>query len=110
MAKTFIPVIALVSILALPTIASANSNGPMTREQVRAELVQLQQAGNNRHHSDAHYPADVQAALQSVAAQQRVLSGYGGVYSGSAASGAPTVVSSDVSAQPAWDHSIYQGS
>jgi hypothetical protein len=70
MAKTFIPILALVSVLALPTMASASSNG-LTREQVRAELVQLQQAGNNRHHSDAHYPADVQAALESVAAQQR---------------------------------------
>ena len=71
MAKTFIPILALVSVLALPTLASASSNGPLTREQVRAELVQMQQAGNNRHHSDAHYPADVQAALESVAAQQR---------------------------------------
>ncbi|MGF6812106.1 hypothetical protein OKW30_007298 [Paraburkholderia sp. Clong3] len=102
MAKTFIPVIALVSVLALPTIASANSNGPLTREQVRAELVQLQQASNNRHHSDAHYPAGVQAALKSVAAQQQAFSGYGGVQSGSAASGAPT--------QWASDHSIYKGS
>ena len=101
MAKTFIPVIALVSMLALPTIASANSNGPLTREQVRAELVQLQQAGYDRTHGDAHYPTHLQDSLKSMAAQQ-ALSGHGGVRSGSAAAGAPT--------QWASDHSIYQGS
>ena len=106
MAKPFIPIIALVSVVALPTIASANTNGPLTREQVRAELVELQQAGHNRHHSDAHYPADVQAALKSVAAQQQALSGYGGVSSGSAASGAAIVAFG----QPSLDHSIYKGS
>ncbi|MBC8729591.1 DUF4148 domain-containing protein [Paraburkholderia sp. UCT2] len=101
MSKTFIPVIALVSVLALPTMASASSNGPLTREQVRAELVQLQQAGYDRNHGDAHYPTHLQGALKSVAAQQ-ALSGHGGVKSGSAASGAPTQVASD--------HSIYKGS
>ncbi|MGF6808372.1 hypothetical protein OKW30_003498 [Paraburkholderia sp. Clong3] len=113
MAKSFIPVLALVSVLALPTMASASSNGPLTREQVRAELVQLQQAGHNRHHSDAHYPADVQAALENVATQQRAQSGYGGVHSGSAVSGAPARLgstASGASSQPGWDHSIYKGS
>ncbi|MGF6807049.1 hypothetical protein OKW30_002175 [Paraburkholderia sp. Clong3] len=56
MAKTFISALVLVPILALPTIASASSNGPLTREQVRAELVQLHQAGYDRNHGDAHYP------------------------------------------------------
>ena len=106
MAKTFIPILALVSVLALPTMASASSNGPLTREQVRAELVQLHEAGYNRNHSDAHYPTHMQAVLSSVAAQQQTFSGHGGVHSGSAASGAPTVASS----QPGWDHSIYKGS
>ncbi|MGF6634767.1 DUF4148 domain-containing protein [Paraburkholderia sp. MM6662-R1] len=77
MAKILIPVIALVSVLALPTIASANSNGPLTREQVRAELAQLRQAGYDRNHGDAHYPTHLQGALKSVAAQQ-ALSGHGG--------------------------------
>ncbi|MBC8725199.1 type II secretory pathway pseudopilin PulG [Paraburkholderia sp. MM5496-R1] len=101
MAKAFIPVLALVSVLALPTVASAHNNGPLTREQVRAELVQLQQAGYGRNHGDAHYPAHIQATLASVAAQQQAPSGYGGVKSGSAASGAPT--------QWASDHSAYKG-
>ncbi|MGF6634766.1 DUF4148 domain-containing protein [Paraburkholderia sp. MM6662-R1] len=101
MAKTFIPVIALVSVLALPTMAFANTNGPLTREQVRAELVQLHEAGYNRNHSDAQYPTHLQGALKSVAAQQQVISGYGGVVK-SGASGAPTQVASD--------HSIYKGS
>ncbi|CAB3803093.1 hypothetical protein LMG28614_05741 [Paraburkholderia ultramafica] len=100
MAKTFIPILVLVSVLALPTMASANSNGPLTREQVRAELIQLHQAGYDRNHGDAHYPTHLQGALKSVAAQQ-VLSGYGGVVN-SGASGAPTQVASD--------HSIYKGS
>ena len=99
MAKAFIPVIALVSVLALPTMASASSNG-LTREQVRAELVQLHEAGYDRNHGDAHYPTHLQGALKSVTAQQ-VLSGYGGVVN-SGASGAPTQVASD--------HSIYKGS
>ncbi|TDY27125.1 uncharacterized protein DUF4148 [Paraburkholderia sp. BL6665CI2N2] len=100
MAKTFIPVIALVSVLALPTVAFANSNGPLTREQVRAELAQLRQAGYDRNHGDAHYPTHLQSVLKSVAAQQ-ALGGPGRMKSGSAASGAPTQVASE--------HSIYKG-
>ncbi|MBC8740602.1 DUF4148 domain-containing protein [Paraburkholderia sp. UCT31] len=113
MAKAFISALVLVPILALPTIASASSNGPLTREQVRAELVQLHQAGYDRNHGDAHYPTHLQTALESVGDQQQALSGYGGAYSGSAAFGAPTKPGSSgtaAPAQPGWDHSIYKGS
>jgi hypothetical protein len=45
MLKSLIPAVALASALAAPAVSFAQSNGPVTRAQVRAELVQLEQAG-----------------------------------------------------------------
>src|SRR5258707_800140 len=91
MLKSLIPAIALASALAAPAVAFAQSNGPVTRAQVRAELVQLEKAGwrpamgmgNN-----PDYPAGIQAAEAKVAAQNGA-TGVGGVVSGSSTSGAP---------------------
>jgi hypothetical protein len=44
--KTLVSAVVLASTLAAPVVSFAQrSNGPVTRAQVRAELVQLQKAG-----------------------------------------------------------------
>lgn len=72
--------------LAAPAFAFAQSNGPVTRAEVRADLVAVEQAGYQPAvASDATYPADIQAAEAKVAAYS-----YGGVQTGRSASGAST--------------------
>ncbi|HEY1999322.1 DUF4148 domain-containing protein [Paraburkholderia sp.] len=89
--KSLIKAVAIAAVLAAPIASFAQSNQPVTRAQVRAELVQLEKAGYNPASSnDATYPAQIQAAEARVAAQQgESSSGVGGVESGSSASGAP---------------------
>ncbi|MFM0646021.1 DUF4148 domain-containing protein [Paraburkholderia bryophila] len=80
--------------LATPVLSFAQSNAPVTRAEVRADLVRVEQAGYNPSTSDdATYPADIQAAEAKVAAQdpqQATQSSYGGVaQNGSSSSGRP---------------------
>ncbi|EIF34619.1 hypothetical protein BCh11DRAFT_02425 [Burkholderia sp. Ch1-1] len=69
--------------LATPVLSFAQSNAPVTRAEVRADLVRLEQAGYNPSLADdADYPAAIQAAEAKVAAQnapQTTQSSYGGV-------------------------------
>jgi Domain of unknown function (DUF4148) len=72
--------------LAAPALGFAQSNAPLTRADVRADLVRVEQAGYHPSTSDdATYPADIQAAEAKVAAQTDVPSSesaesaYGGV-------------------------------
>jgi len=97
-----------VSALTAPIISFAQQNGPITREQVRAELIQLRQAGYSGSSSDTTYPTDLQAALAKVADQNQAMaqaapqnSDYGTSSSGSSQSGAPQV--------PVDTTSIYKG-
>ncbi len=79
--------------IAAPAVSFAQSNGPLTRAQVRADLVRVEQAGYNpaRAH-DVDYPADIQAAEAKIAAQNNKQSATqdvgGATQTGSAASGA----------------------
>jgi hypothetical protein len=80
--------------LTAPVLSFAQSNGPLTRAEVRAELVRVEQAGYNPSlGNDIHYPADIQAAEAKVAAQdhqQNATQAYGGVAeNGTSSSGAP---------------------
>ncbi|TAM53246.1 MAG: DUF4148 domain-containing protein [Paraburkholderia sp.] len=82
------------SALSIPLVSFAQSdNGPVTRAQVRQELIQLEQAGYNPAMHDPFYPESIQAAEQRVHQQQGSAvatgetSGYGGVAAGSAQSG-----------------------
>lgn len=91
--KSLIKAIAIAAVLAAPIASFAQSNQPVTRAQVRAELVQLEKAGlNPSQDGDATYPVQIQAAEARVAAQNESSSGVGGVVSGSSASGAPVAV------------------
>jgi hypothetical protein len=70
----------------------AQSSQPLTRAQVRAELVQLEKAGYNpATANDYDYPANIQAAEARVAAQNGTAqkTGYGPSVSGASQSGRP---------------------
>jgi len=84
--KTFV----ILTVMAAPVVSFAQSNTAVTPEQVRAELIQLEQAGYRPGDGDnTNYPADIQAAEARVAAQNGA-TGYGGMVGGASASGAPS--------------------
>jgi hypothetical protein len=91
--KSLIKAIALAVVLAAPVASFAQANQPVTRAQVKAELVQLEKAGYNpgRSGRDPYYPADLQAAEARVAAENGSTNGVGGVVGGSSESGAGVV-------------------
>jgi hypothetical protein len=77
------------SLLAGPIVAHAQPIDPVTRAEVRADLVRVEQAGYDPSAGeDVHYPADIQAADAKVAAQQD--SSYGGVAQGTSVAGSKT--------------------
>ncbi|SAK65726.1 DUF4148 domain-containing protein [Caballeronia ptereochthonis] len=86
----FIGIAAVALAFAAPVASFAQSNQPVTRAQVREEIVQLEKAGYNPGViNDAKYPADIQAAEARVAAQNGTAqSAFGGVTEGAAQSGA----------------------
>lgn len=87
--KSLTCVLTLSAVLVVPTVSFAQSNGPLTRAQVRAELVQLESTGwRPGAGTDPHYPEDIQAAEAKVAAKNAA-SGFGGSASGSADAGQP---------------------
>ncbi|WP_186010301.1 DUF4148 domain-containing protein [Burkholderia gladioli] len=86
---------AVVAALALTAsvAAFAQTNQPMTRAEVRAQLVQLEKAGYHPGVASPYYPEDIQAAEARVAGTDT--SGYGSqaapvVRSGSAVAPAAT--------------------
>jgi hypothetical protein len=88
--KSLIQAVAIAAAFVAPVAAFAQSNAPVTRAQVKAELIQFEQAGGRTNFSnDPYYPADAQAAQARVNAQNGNNEGYGGVQAGSSASGAP---------------------
>jgi hypothetical protein len=96
MLKSLIPAIALVSAMAAPAVSFAQSSEPVTRAQVRADLVQVENAGYRVGDGDqTSYPVGIQAAEAKVAAQNGATSSYGGVASGSSDARHPTVSMAD---------------
>ncbi|RQR40204.1 DUF4148 domain-containing protein [Burkholderia sp. Bp9143] len=80
------------SVLAAPIASFAQSEQGLTRDQVRAELVQLEQNGYKPLASDPQYPQNIQAAEQRIQPNQPMLaqadtSGYGAVATGAGQSG-----------------------
>ena len=69
--KTYIALLMMIGALAGQS-AFAQSNAPLTRAQVREELMRLEAAGYDPSKGDdGEYPADLQAALARVAAQEQ---------------------------------------
>jgi len=86
--KSLIQSVVIAAALVAPVAVFAQSNAPVTRDQVKAELVQFKQAGGRVNFSnDPYYPADAQAAQARVVAQNGNAQGFGGVQAGSSASG-----------------------
>lgn len=101
--KSVLKAVVVVASLAVSATVFAQSNTRITREQVRAELVQLEQAGYHVGDGDqAHYPDAIQAAEARVAAMNAArmasaagdaTSGYGGAAVGASQSGTRAAVS-----------------
>jgi len=67
--KSLIQAVAIAAVLATPVASFAQSNQPLTRAEVRAQLVQIEQAGYSPARGrDPYYPTDIQAAEARVAA------------------------------------------
>ncbi|WP_027802963.1 DUF4148 domain-containing protein [Paraburkholderia dilworthii] len=93
MSKMFVSIALAVCTLGAPILSFAQSSAPLTRAQVRADLVRVEHAGYRpTSGDDDNYPADIQAAEEKVAAQgdrELTTQAVGGVaQSGSSASGA----------------------
>jgi hypothetical protein len=83
--KSLIQAVVIAATLVAPVAVFAQSNQPLTRAQVREQLVQIEKAGYNPATSNPNeYPANVQAAEARVAAQNAAV---GGVVSGSSQQG-----------------------
>jgi hypothetical protein len=87
--KSIIKAVAIAVALSAPIASFAQSSQPVTRAQVRAELVQLEKAGYDpgRMGRDPYYPDDIQAAEARVASENGSTSSVGGAVSGSSQSG-----------------------
>lgn len=102
--RTLIQAAFVAALVAAPALsfAQVQNNGPVTRAEVRSELIQLEKAGYNpATANDATYPADIQAAEARVNQQEGLAqaqtpaaetSGYGPSTSGSAQSGQPATM------------------
>ncbi|KQR81736.1 hypothetical protein ASG35_05450 [Burkholderia sp. Leaf177] len=74
--------------LAVPAVASfAQSNQPVTRAEVKAQLVQLEKAGYNPTGDQTQYPSNIQAAESRVNNGNVAASSFGGVAESTSASG-----------------------
>jgi hypothetical protein len=93
--KSLIQAVAVAAALVVPVASFAQSNAPVTRAQVRAELVQLEQVGYHVGDGDnTSYPNAIQAAEARVSAQNGN-SGYGGVAAGTSQAGGAALSSQD---------------
>lgn len=92
--KSLIQAVAVAAVLAVPAVSFAQQQAPLTRAQVRAELVQLQKVGYHVGDGDnTRYPEGIEAAEARVAALNGN-TGYGGVVGGTSATvAAPNAVS-----------------
>jgi hypothetical protein len=74
------------ALVAAPVVSFAQSQQPVTRAEVRAEVVQLQKAGYSPATDNAQYPQNIEAAEARISAGNDA-SAYGGVANGHSASG-----------------------
>jgi hypothetical protein len=95
--KTLISAVVVAAALVAPVASFAQSNQPVTRAEVRAQLAQLEKAGYNPGGDRTNYPANLQAAQARVDAQNGTAlaananSGYGAPATGTSQAGAPVV-------------------
>lgn len=57
------------AIIGIPSISFAQSDAPVTRAEVRADLIRVEKAGYMPGTNDIKYPSDIEAAEAKIAAQ-----------------------------------------
>ena len=93
--KSLFQTVVVAAALAAPVAAFAQSDQPVTRAEVRAQLVQAEQAGYYPGDGDQNaYPAQIQAADARIAAQNGATD-VGGVANGSSDTAQPSVPKAD---------------
>ena len=76
------------AVVAIPALSFAQSNQPLTRAEVRAQLVELQSVGYNPASDQAQYPKNIEAAQARLNAQKSLsASSYGAATAGTSAWG-----------------------
>jgi hypothetical protein len=86
--KSLIKAIVVPAVLLVPLVSLAQSNQPLTRAQVKAELIQLENAGYDPVSAgDDNYPANLQAAEARVSAQEAIAQAGAAAYGGTSESG-----------------------
>jgi hypothetical protein len=93
-------------VFAVAQTSVQTNNGPLTRAEVRADLVRLEQAGYRPSIKDIHYPSDIQAAEAKVAASNDALAtnAVGGAGASSDVGGGVGAAAPETS-----EHSVYSG-
>lgn len=84
--KSIVKAAVVAAAVAVPALSFAQVQQPLTRAQVREQLVQLQAAGFNQR-DWANYPQNIQAAQARVVAQQQAATAYGSATNGTAQAG-----------------------
>jgi hypothetical protein len=78
----------IAAVVAIPAVSFAQSNEPLTRADVRAQLIQLEKAGYNPASDQTQYPKNIEAAQARIDAANGVSAkSYGSSTSGTAAAG-----------------------
>jgi hypothetical protein len=85
--KLFVQAIVIAAAVAIPAMSYAQADRPVTRAEVRAELVQLEKAGYDPASDQTQYPKNIQAAQAKVASQKNAENAYGGVADNTSSSG-----------------------
>ncbi|WP_081052737.1 DUF4148 domain-containing protein [Burkholderia cepacia] len=62
MTKSRVRTVIVLTALAIPMLSFAQADQPLTRAQVRKDLVQLEKNGYEPSRNDPYYPDDIQAA------------------------------------------------
>ncbi|MBB5503351.1 DUF4148 domain-containing protein [Paraburkholderia sp. MM5384-R2] len=84
--KSIIKALTIAALIGAPLASFAQSSQPVTRAQVREQLVQLEKAGYNPN-DWMHYPANIQQAEAVVAQQNSNNTAYGAETSSTSQSG-----------------------
>jgi hypothetical protein len=112
--KSLIKAALMSCVLAAPVFAFAQTtsaqanNGPLTRAEVRSDLVRVEQAGYRPGLNDIHYPSDIQAAEKKAAASNDALArgSVGGANSSNDTGGGVQAIAP---VTPGSSHSVYFG-
>ncbi|EDZ98500.1 conserved hypothetical protein [Burkholderia sp. H160] len=90
--KSLLSAVVVAAALIVPAVSFAQqANAPITRAQVRAELVAAQKAGL-LNQNDTNYPKTVPAGSTTVMASEEGSQDVGGVKASASDAGAPTTV------------------